>query len=111
MTTSSRACSCETLRGTGEFSVRRLPEPSVSFEAVCDACGTTYWLSAEEAAKALPAESLAAGRRELESLRERVTSPSAEKAREARRKFSALRPVRDALILLARKLMRPFSRR
>lgn len=111
MTTSPRACPCDTLRGTGEFSVRRLPEPSVSFEAICDACGTTYWLSADEAAKALPAQALAAGTRELESLRERIASPSAEKAREARRKFSALRPVRDALILLARQIMRPFSRR
>jgi hypothetical protein len=111
MTTRPGACSCDTLRGTGEFSVRRPPEPSVSFEAVCEACGTTYWLSADEAAKALPPEALAAGRRELDSLRERIADPSAEKAREARRKFSALRPVRDTLILLARKLMRPFSRR
>lgn len=111
MTTSPRACSCDSLRGTGEFSVRRLPEPSVSFEAVCDACGTTYWLSAEEAEKALPAEALVAGTRELASMRERLASPSAERAREARRKFSALRPVRDALILFARKLMRLFSGR
>ncbi|MFN0151263.1 MAG: hypothetical protein ACKVU1_11230 [bacterium] len=109
--TNPRDCRCETLRGTGEWSVRRLPEPSVSYEAVCDSCEMTYWLSADEAAKSLPADIVSAGRRALDELTARTANPQAAREREARAKFSALRPVRDAVVLFARRVLRLFSRR
>jgi len=109
--TNPRECRCETLRGTGEFSVRRLPEPAVSYEAVCARCETTYWLSADEAAGALSPEVVASGRRALDEMVARTSSPQSSREREARAKYSALRPARDALVLAARRLVRLFSRR
>ncbi len=109
--TNPRDCGCVTLRGTGEWSVRRLPEASVSYEAVCDACEITYWLSADEAAKSLSPDIVAAGRRALDELVARTASPHAAREREARAKLSALRPARDAIVLFARRVLRLFSRR
>jgi len=109
--TNPRDCRCESLRGTGEVSVRRLPEPSVSYEAACIACGMTYWLSAEEAEKTLAPELVAEGRRALDAMIAKTASPQAAREREARAKYSALRPARDAFVLAARRFIRLFSRR
>lgn len=99
-----RSCSCESLTATGEISVRRFPLPEISYEAVCAACGTTYWLSAAEAEKALSPEILAKGRVALEEMTSRYASPKAVAERRSRERFSFLRPLRDACVLLIRRL-------
>jgi hypothetical protein len=101
-----RACRCDTLRGTGEFSVRRLPSPEVSFEALCVTCETRYWLGLPEAERAIDPEIVRRGRAALEQTAARGSTPEAARARATRERFSALRPVRDALVLAARRILR-----
>jgi hypothetical protein len=99
-----RSCRCESLTGTGEISVRRLPTPEVSYEAVCASCGTSYWLSVAEAERLLAPDILAKGKRALEEMEARYASPKAEAERRARARLSFLRPLRDAWVLFLRRL-------
>lgn len=87
--------------------MRRLPAPEVSFEAVCAACGTVYWLSAPEAERArLDPGLLAQGRAALEEMTARHGSAAAVSARRARERYARLRPLLDALVLLRRRIVR-----
>ncbi len=99
-----RSCRCDVLTGTGEISVRRLPAPEVSYEAVCASCGTTYWLSAAEAEGRLAPEILAKGRDALAEMTARYAAPAAVADRRARERFAFLRPVRDAAVLFLRRI-------
>ena len=106
-----RSCRCESLTATGELSVRRLPAPEVSYEAVCASCGTTYWLSAADAEGAVAPEILAKGRAALEEMSARYGSPKAAAERRARERFAFLRPARDAVVLFLRGLRKGKSGR
>jgi hypothetical protein len=99
-----RSCRCEVLTGTGEFSVRRLPTPEVSYEAACADCGTTYWLSAAEAEGRIAADILAKGSAALAEMAAKYAAPAAVAERRARERFAFLRPARDALVLFLRRL-------
>jgi hypothetical protein len=111
VTADPRECRCDALEATGEFSVRRLPAPEVSYEAACTACGTVYWLSAAEAERSLDAAALAKGRAALAEMTSRTGAAEAVAARSARRRFAFLRPIRDALVIALRRLLRPWARK
>jgi hypothetical protein len=83
----------------------------VSFEAECVACATAYWLSTAEAEAVMEPPILARGKLALAEMSARYAAPGAVAAQAARRRFATLRPLRDAVVLLARRLARPWSRR
>ncbi len=88
-----------------------MPTPEVSYEAACTACGIVYWLSAAEAAVALDPATLAKGRAALGEMTARHGAPEAVAARAARQRFAFVRPIRDALVLAFRSLLRPWARK